>query len=46
MLATEGLPHSKDMAFATGSILILIVFLINFATTKLAGRLGRLNDGK
>lgn len=46
MLATEGLPHSKDMAFATGSILILVVFLVNYATTKLAGRIGRLNDGK
>ena len=46
MLASEGLPHSKDMAFATGSILILIVFLVNFLATKLAGKLGRLNDGK
>lgn len=42
MLASEGLPHSKDMAFATGAILILIVFLVNLATTKLAGRIGRL----
>ncbi len=41
MLASEGLPHSKDMAFATGSILILIVFLVNFAATKLANKLGR-----
>lgn len=41
MLASEGLPHSKDMAFATGAILILIVFLVNFAATKLANRLGR-----
>lgn len=41
MLASEGLPHSKDMAFATGAILILIVFLVNYATTKLAGRIGR-----
>lgn len=46
MLASEGLPHSKDMAFATGTILILIVFLVNLATTKLAGRLGRLSDDK
>lgn len=46
MLASEGLPHSKDMAFATGAILILIVFLVNFATTKLAGKLGRLSDDK
>lgn len=46
MLASEGLPHSKDMAFATGAILILIVFLVNFLATKLAGKLGRLNDGK
>lgn len=46
MLASEGLPHSKDMAFATGAILILIVFLVNFAATKLAGRIGRSNDGK
>lgn len=44
MLASEGLPHSRDMAFATGAILIIIVFLVNFATTKLAGRLGRLSD--
>lgn len=40
MLSSEGLPHSKDMAFATGAILILIVFLVNFAATKLAGKLG------
>jgi phosphate transport system permease protein len=46
MLASEGLPHSKDMAFATGAILIIIVFVVNFAATKLAGRLGRLNNGK
>ena len=42
MLAGEGLPHSKDMAFATGAILILIVFTVNYATTKLAGRIGRI----
>lgn len=46
MLASEGLPHSKDMAFATGAILILVVFLVNFGATKLAGRIGRSNDGK
>ncbi len=46
MLASEGLPHSKDMAFATGAILILIVFLVNLATTKLAGRLGRFGNDK
>lgn len=46
MLASEGLSHSKDMAFATGTILILIVFLVNLATTKLAGKLGRLSDDK
>lgn len=46
MLASEGLPHSKDMAFATGAILIIIVFLVNFLATKLAGKLGRLNDDK
>lgn len=46
MLASEGLPHSKDMAFATGAILILIVFLVNLAATKLAGRLGRIENGK
>lgn len=44
MLASEGLPHSKDMAFATGAILIMIVFLVNLATTKLAGKLGRMSD--
>ncbi|NYB76074.1 phosphate ABC transporter permease PstA [Sedimentibacter hydroxybenzoicus DSM 7310] len=44
MLASEGLPHSKEMAFATGSILIIIVFLVNYTTTKLAGRIGRLSD--
>jgi phosphate transport system permease protein len=42
MLAGEGLPHSKDMAFATGAILILIVFTVNYTTTKLAGRIGRI----
>jgi len=44
MLASEGLPHSKDMAYATGAILIIIVFLVNLAATKLAGRLGRLSN--
>lgn len=44
MLASEGLPHSKDMAFATGTVLIIIVFIVNFATTKLANKLGRLNN--
>lgn len=44
MLASEGLPHSKDMAFATGAILIMIVFLVNYATTRLAHKLGRLSD--
>ena len=41
MLASEGLPHSRDMAFATGAILILIVFLVNFLAEKLAHRIGR-----
>lgn len=40
MLASEGLPHSKDMAFATGAILIIIVFIVNYATTRLANKLG------
>jgi phosphate transport system permease protein len=44
MLASEGLPHSKDMAFATGAILIIIVFLVNFATTHLAKKLGRMSN--
>ena len=44
MLASEGLPHSKDMAFATGAILIIIVFIVNYATTHLANKLGRLSD--
>lgn len=44
MLASEGLPYSRDMAFATGSILILVVFVVNYATTKLAGRIGRIHD--
>lgn len=44
MLASEGLPHSKDMAFATGTVLIIIVFIVNFATTRLANKLGRLNN--
>ncbi len=46
MLASEGLPYSKDMAFATGAILIIIVFIVNFAATKLAGRIGGLSNGK
>lgn len=44
MLASEGLPHSKDMAFATGSILIFIVLAVNYTATLLAKRLGRLSD--
>lgn len=46
MLASEGLPHSKDMAFATGAILIIVVLLVNFTTTKLASRLGRISNEK
>lgn len=42
MLASEGLPHSKDMAFATGAILIIIVFLVNLTATKLANKIGRM----
>lgn len=41
MLASEGLPHSKDMAFATGAVLILIVFSVNFVAERLARRIGR-----
>lgn len=41
MLATEGLPHHKDMAFATGAILILVVFVVNLAATALAKKLRR-----
>lgn len=44
MLASEGLPHSKDMAFATGAILIIIVFIVNYTTTRLADKIGRLSD--
>jgi len=44
MLASEGLPHSKDMAFATGAILIIIVFVVNYATTRFANKLGRLSN--
>lgn len=40
MLASEGLPHSRDMAFATGAVLVLIVFLVNLSAEKLAGRIG------
>jgi phosphate transport system permease protein len=43
MLASEGLPYSKDMAYASGAVLIIVVFLVNLATTKLAGKLGRLD---
>ena len=38
MLAEEGLLYSRDMAFATGAILIIVVFLVNYATTKFAGQ--------
>ncbi|HBD63879.1 MAG TPA: phosphate ABC transporter permease PtsA [Clostridiales bacterium] len=41
MLAGEGLPHHRDMAFATGAILIIIVFAVNMAATKLASKIGR-----
>lgn len=44
MLASEGLPHSKDMAFATGAILIIIVFIVNYATTRFANKLGRFSN--
>lgn len=46
MLAGEGLPHSRDMAFATGAILILVVFSVNYATTKFAGRIGRISNDR
>ena len=39
MLANEGLPHSRQMAFATGSILILVVLAVNLAASKLAAKL-------
>lgn len=39
MLAVEGLPHSRNMAFATGAILIIIVFIVNLAAEKLGGKL-------
>lgn len=44
MLASEGLPHSKDMAFATGTILIFVVLAVNYTATLLAKKLGRLGD--
>lgn len=39
MLANEGLPHSRQMAFATGSILILVVLAVNLTASKLAAKL-------
>lgn len=40
MLASEGLPHSRNKAFATGAILIFIVLMINMLAARLAKKLG------
>jgi phosphate transport system permease protein len=40
ILAKEGI--SFERAFATGAILIFIVLIVNYATTKLVGRMNRL----
>lgn len=40
MLASEGLPHSKNMAYATGVVLILMVFMVNGLTSYLGNKLG------
>lgn len=41
MLVREGI--SFERAFATGTILILIILIINFATNKLIGRMARMH---
>ncbi len=43
MLASEGLPHTKDKAFATGVVLIIIVLIVNSAANLLAKKLGDKN---
>lgn len=40
MLASEGLPHSRNKAFATGAILIFIVLIVNALAARLAKKLG------
>ena len=43
MLASEGLPNSKNKAYATGVILILLVLIINFLSEYLTKKMGGKN---
>lgn len=44
MLASEGLPHSRNMAFATGAVLIIMVFVVNGLATYFGNKLGDKNE--
>lgn len=39
MLAVEGLPQQRNMAFATGSVLIVMVLLVNFMASALSNKM-------
>ena len=41
---SEGI--SKDRAFATAAILIFVVLLINYSTTRLVGRMNEMSGKK
>lgn len=45
MLAMEGLPHSRDMAFSAGTILIILVFFTNLFANRLARKITKGNIG-
>lgn len=44
MLASEGLPHSRNMAFATGAVLIVTVFIINGLASYFGNKFGDKNE--
>ena len=39
MLAVVGLPQQRNMAFATGSVLIVMVLLVNFMASALSNKM-------
>lgn len=44
ILVKEGI--SFERAFATGTILIAVILVVNFTTNKLIGRMGRMGELK
>ena len=44
ILVKEGL--SFERAFATGTILIVVILIVNFATNRLVGRMAKMSESK